>query len=146
MKDVPSAHATGPPAHQFRRPYNEPPTGAQSAGPLQSAPPAQLPGCHPRPAAGLVVLWRPDLPDSPPANPAVLMTRLREVDRSPRGPLVHVWSADSQPRTISLGTGLSCYANHSICSPEAIYLVRECPPQTASDHAIGHATGTSGLE
>src|SRR6185295_13852573 len=62
-------------------------------------------------------------------------------DRIPRGPLVHIWSADSQPRTISLRTGLSCYANHSICSPEVTYLVRERPPQTASDHAIGHATG-----
>src|SRR6478672_10070944 len=53
-------------------------------------------------------------------------------DRSPRGPLVHVWSADSQPRTISLGTGLSCYANHSICSPEAFTVsvsARLRPPQ-----------------
>jgi hypothetical protein len=44
--------------------------------------------------------------------------------------------------TISLGTGLSCFADHSVCSSEIICLVRECPPQTASDRAIGHVTGT----
>jgi hypothetical protein len=32
--------------------------------------------------------------------------------------------------TISLGTGLSCFADHSVCSSEIICLVRECPPQT----------------
>jgi hypothetical protein len=63
-------------------------------------------------------------------------------DHSPRGLLVHVWSADSPPRTISLGTGLSRFADHTICSSGPIRLVRECPPQTASDRAIGHATGT----
>jgi hypothetical protein len=44
--------------------------------------------------------------------------------------------------TISLGTGLSYLADHSICSSEAIYLVRECPLQTGLDRVIGHATGT----
>ena len=44
--------------------------------------------------------------------------------------------------TISLGTGLSCFADHSICSSKAICLARECPLQTVSDRAIGHATGT----
>jgi hypothetical protein len=48
-------------------------------------------------------------------------------------------------RTISLGTGLSCIADHSICSSEPICLVRECPLQTVSDRAIGHATGTTCL-
>jgi hypothetical protein len=66
-------------------------------------------------------------------------------DRSPRGPLVYVWSADSQPRTISLGTGLSCLADHSICSSETICVVRECPLQTVSGRPIGHATSTSAL-
>jgi hypothetical protein len=65
------------------------------------------------------------------------------LDRSPRGELVHVWSAVSQlRRTISLGTGLSCFADHIICISERIRLVRECPLRTASDCAIGHATGT----
>jgi len=48
----------------------------------------------------------------------------------------------NRTRTISLGTGLSCFADHSICSSEIICLVRECPLQTVSDRAIGHATGT----
>src|SRR6516165_2138580 len=47
-----------------------------------------------------------------------------------------------QRRTISLGTGLSCFADHSICSSETICLVRESPLQTVLDRAIGHATGT----
>jgi len=45
--------------------------------------------------------------------------------------------------TISLGTGLSCLADHSICSSETICVDRECPLQTVSDRPIGHATGTS---
>jgi hypothetical protein len=32
--------------------------------------------------------------------------------------------------TISLGTGLSCFPDHTISSSETIYLVRECPLQT----------------
>jgi hypothetical protein len=46
-------------------------------------------------------------------------------------------------RTISLGTGLSRFADHSICSSEAVYLARECPLQTVSDRAIGHVAGTT---
>jgi hypothetical protein len=45
--------------------------------------------------------------------------------------------------TISLGTGLSCLADHSICSSETICVVRECPLQTVSGRPIGHVTGTS---
>jgi hypothetical protein len=45
--------------------------------------------------------------------------------------------------TISLGTGLSYFSDHSICSSETICLVRGCPLQTASDRAVGHATGTA---
>ena len=47
-----------------------------------------------------------------------------------RGPQV------PQRRDFRLGNWL---ANHSICSPGAIYLVRECPPQTM-------LSGMSGLE
>ena len=43
-------------------------------------------------------------------------------------------------RTISLGTGLSCFPDHSICSSKAICPVRECPLKTVSDRAIGHAS------
>ena len=35
-------------------------------------------------------------------------------------------------RTISLGTGLSCFPDHSICSSKAICPVRECPLKTVS--------------
>ena len=52
--------------------------------------------------------------------------------------LARVW----HDGTISLGTGLSCFVDHSICGSETICLVRECPLQTVSDRAIGHATGT----
>jgi hypothetical protein len=59
------------------------------------------------------------------------------------------WSATGpqacRRRTISLGTGLSCLADHSICSSETICVARECPLQTISDRPTGHATGTSGL-
>jgi hypothetical protein len=59
------------------------------------------------------------------------------------------WST-SGPQIPNLGLSaweLACHAMPTtVCSPEAIYLVRECPPQTASDHAIGYVTGTSGLE
>lgn len=51
----------------------------------------------------------------------------------------------ADPPTISLGTGLSCFPYHSICSSEAICLVRECPLQTVSDRAVGHGTGTPAL-
>jgi hypothetical protein len=51
----------------------------------------------------------------------------------------------NRTRTISLGTGLSCLADHSICSSETICVDRECPLQTVSDRPIGHATGTSAL-
>ena len=44
--------------------------------------------------------------------------------------------------TISLGTGLSCFTDHGICSSETICLAHECPLQAVSDRAIGHATGT----
>ena len=44
--------------------------------------------------------------------------------------------------TISLGTGLSCFADHSISISETIFLVRECPLPTVSDRTIGHATCT----
>jgi hypothetical protein len=53
-------------------------------------------------------------------------------------------SIDAVPtRGHQLGTGLSCLADHNICSSEPIRLVRERPLQTASDRAIGHATGTA---
>jgi hypothetical protein len=45
--------------------------------------------------------------------------------------------------TISLGTGLSHIADHSICSSEMIFLVRGCPLQTVADRPIGHARGTT---
>jgi hypothetical protein len=38
--------------------------------------------------------------------------------------------------------GLSCLACYGISSSEDICLVRECPPQTVPDRAIGHAAGT----
>jgi hypothetical protein len=47
--------------------------------------------------------------------------------------------------TTSLGTGLSCFADHSICSSDTICLVRECPLHTVSDRAVEHATGTPAL-
>jgi hypothetical protein len=103
---------------------------------------------------GLALAARP-APASPYSISDATGSRLRRqlanrlatcLDHSLPGQLVHVWSAGSQlRRTISLGTGLSCFPDHSICSSEAICLVRECPPQTISDRAIGHATGTPAL-
>jgi hypothetical protein len=55
------------------------------------------------------------------------------------------WHVAGTGRTISLGTGLSRFADQTICSSGPIRLVRECPLQTASDRAIGHATGTVSL-
>jgi HNH endonuclease len=64
-------------------------------------------------------------------------------DRGPRGLLVHTWSADSQPRTISLGTGLSCPADHRPAGQAASDVVRGYPPGTAPDSPVGHAAGTA---
>ena len=63
-------------------------------------------------------------------------------DRGPRGLLVHTWSADSQPRTISLGIGLSCLVDHRAAGGAASEVVREYPSGTAPDSPVGHATGT----
>jgi hypothetical protein len=76
-----------------------------------------------------------------------------EVRRAPIGPgprrhdhWVGIgFQGQRRTRTISLGSGLSCFADHSICSSETIWLVRECPLQTVSTRGIGHATGTPAL-
>jgi hypothetical protein len=51
--------------------------------------------------------------------------------RASRRPEIFSYRAGegNRTRTISLGTGLSCVADHSICTSETIYLVRECPLQ-----------------
>lgn len=79
----------------------------------------------------------PAIPDSRPRRQLADCLDVCE-DRSPHGPLVHTWSADRQPRTITLGTGLSCSADYRICRSETICLVRQCPPQTVSYRLNGH--------
>ena len=59
--------------------------------------------------------------------------------------LVARTQAIRERRTISLGTSLSCFADHSVCSSEPYSPVRECPLRTVSDRGIGHATGTPTL-
>ena len=67
------------------------------------------------------------------------------VVRSPRGLLLHIWSTDIQPRTISLGTGLSSLFDHRAAGQAASEAVRRYPSGTAPDSPVGHATGTRWL-
>jgi len=53
-----------------------------------------------------------------PLGLALAVSRARSAD---------VPGVNGHTRTISLGTGLSCLADHGICSSETIYIVRECP-------------------
>jgi hypothetical protein len=100
--------------------------------------------------------WCPILGDLPVID-AARPTAVPGASRSSHCPVAAIridshmlsWESSSgagdgnRTRTISLGTGLSCFADHGICSSETIYIVRECPLQTVSDRPIGHATGTS---
>src|SRR5580704_7951877 len=64
----------------------------------------------------------------------------------PRAPaagrcLVHVECTARLRCTVSLGTGLSCFAHYAVAGQSTSRVVREYPPMTTFVSSIAHATG-----